>query len=386
MPESSGNISYWILGRQRRSILLCALLLCALALPSCGPLSDYVSHPPAAAPAPPPPDNGGAPALYDPNTAAPPPPGGTAPLPPPGQPGTPLLPNGLPAIPPKGVDLQKQFSQDIKDPIERIKRVENAVIDLRRDFDTVYPSIQRLVAVEQDMQDLTRQLGTLLQNEPQSSATVPGGAGGPERLAAPPGSPPIALTPVPATPAPAAPAAITPIPPPAAPPATTAPAAIKAAPAPAPAATPAPAPAAAAPAPVPTPAPATKPQPKPVVSAAPKAAKPVVKIAHAGLNVEDMRIGEHPGSTRMVLDVSATATFTADVDNDEHLLDIQLPGAGWSSAAQGTTPKSPLITSWSAQPLDGGKGTRLVVQLKKNAKITYKKVLPGKIIIDLAGG
>ena len=87
-----------------------------------------------------------------------------------------------------------------------------------------------------------------------------------------------------------------------------------------------------------------------------------------------------------MLDASAAAKFTADVDNDEHLLDIQLPGAGWSGATQGATPKSPLITSWSAQPLDGGKGTRLVVQLKKNAKITYQKTLAGKIVIDLAGG
>jgi hypothetical protein len=366
MPGSSGSISYLNSGRQGRSILLCALLLSALALTSCGPLSDYVSHPPAAASAPPPPDNGGVPALYEPNAAAPPPPGGAAPTPP-GPSGAPLMPNGLPAIPPKGVDLQKQFSEDIKDPIERIKRVENAVVDLRRDFDAVYPSIQRLVAVEQDMQDLTRQLGTLLQNEPQSSAAVPGGAGGPERLSTPPGSSPV-LTPVPA-PAPVTAVTAAPVVPP---PAATAPVAPV------------------APAPAPIPAPAVKPRPLGLMplnpaAAAPETAKPV-KAAQTGLNVKDLRIGEHPGSTRMVLDVGGAAAFTADVDNDEHLLVVQLPGAGWSGAAQGAVPKSPLITSWSAQPLENGKGTRLVIQLKKNAKIVYQKALPAKIVIDLAGG
>jgi hypothetical protein len=188
--------------------------MAAGGLTSCGRVSDYLNAPldhPQTAATPPPPaaDANGAPAFYDPDAAAPAPPGAAERAPLPGTSGAGLMPNGLPALPAKGVDLQKQFSQDIRDPVERIKRIENAVVEMRRDFDAVYPSIQRLVAVEQDMQDLTRQLGTLLQNEPQSSAAAPGGAGGPERLLPPPGSSPAVAT------VPVAPVVTSPIPPPA---------------------------------------------------------------------------------------------------------------------------------------------------------------------------
>ena len=83
----------------------------------------------------------------------------------PGQSGLPLGPNGLPIFQPHGIDLQKVFSDNVTDPMVRIKRVENAVVELRRDFDAMMPAIARLVGVEQDMQNLTKQLGLVLQND-----------------------------------------------------------------------------------------------------------------------------------------------------------------------------------------------------------------------------
>jgi hypothetical protein len=107
------------------------------------------------------------------------------------------------------------------------------------------------------------------------------------------------------------------------------------------------------------------------------------------MQVRDLRIGEHPGSTRLVLDAGRKAAYTADLDNDEHLLVVELPDTGWAGAKKGA-PTSPLISSWSVQPL-GDEGSRLIVQLKKGAKITGQNTLSGggsepfKIVIDLAG-
>lgn len=393
LPESSGGIILNFFRGQRRWILLCVLLLAPLMVSACGPIGDFTNKindtftsRPAPPDAPPPP--GETLSLYDPEAAKPPPPPGAAErAPAPGQSGAPLLPNGLPALPPHGIDLEKQFAQPAKNEDERIKRVENAVVELRHNFDAIYPAIVRLVAVEQDMQDLTRQLGTLLQNEPQSSAAA-GGVGGPERVLPPPDSSSIpAATPVPVAPVtPSAVPAATPVPTPA----TAAPVPAPAPAVPAPAAMPAPAasvPAAAPPVALAPAQPAVPPPP----SFNPVPAAPVPAAAAASAGVKDLRIGEHAEATRLVLDLSSTSAYTADLDNNEHLLVVELPGAAWSGAKRGTAPKASTVSSWTVEPREDGHGSRLIVQLKKNAKISYERLLPAtkttspKIVIDLAG-
>lgn len=88
------------------------------------------------------------------------------------------MPNGLPALQPKGVNIDGLFAEKISDSDRRFTRLENAVLDLRREFETFKPAITRLVAVESDIQDLITQLDILLRNEP-----------------APPAPPPMPLTP-----------------------------------------------------------------------------------------------------------------------------------------------------------------------------------------------
>jgi hypothetical protein len=131
---------------------------------------------------------------------------------------------------------------------------------------------------------------------------------------------------------------------------------------------------AAAPPPVVTPTPATAP---------PAALKPPAFMISA------VRIGEHPGKTRIVFDVSDKLSFSKDVDNGEHILTIDVQGAGWAGAGTAQpTPKSPLLASWQASP-DGQGGTRFVIQLRKPAKILAAEAMapaagkPGRIIIDL---
>ncbi|MFK7840156.1 MAG: hypothetical protein AB8B83_07465 [Bdellovibrionales bacterium] len=69
------------------------------------------------------------------------------------------LPNGLPALKPlKGVNVDELFAKNISNPDQRFDRLENAVTDMRREFETIKPAIIRLVAVEEDIQNMVEQL------------------------------------------------------------------------------------------------------------------------------------------------------------------------------------------------------------------------------------
>ena len=65
----------------------------------------------------------------------------------------------------KGLNLEPQttlFSESIRDSDERFDRLEEAVQEIRNEFDSIKPAISRLVATEEDIQDLLAQLKTLL--------------------------------------------------------------------------------------------------------------------------------------------------------------------------------------------------------------------------------
>jgi len=52
------------------------------------------------------------------------------------------LPNGLPALKPlKGVNVDTLFAENIKSTDRRFDRLENAVVDMRREFEAVKPAI-----------------------------------------------------------------------------------------------------------------------------------------------------------------------------------------------------------------------------------------------------
>lgn len=80
----------------------------------------------------------------------------------PGQSGTAYTPDGMPALmPSKGVNADMLFADRVSGDEARFKRLENAVVDLRREFDAVRPAIVRLTAVESDMEELVMQLQSL---------------------------------------------------------------------------------------------------------------------------------------------------------------------------------------------------------------------------------
>jgi hypothetical protein len=111
-------------------------------------------------------------------------------------------------------------------------------------------------------------------------------------------------------------------------------------------------------------------------------------VTGGALQVSGIRVGEHPGKTRLVLDVTGPSKFTADVDTAENLMVVELPGAGWGAATNKSFGNSPLLKGYSVQP--SGDGSRLVLELKKPAKLTMKSALPPneqyghRIVFDLA--
>lgn len=105
--------------------------------------------------------------------------------------------------------------------------------------------------------------------------------------------------------------------------------------------------------------------------------------------VRNIRFGEHPNKTRIVLDIDSKPDFAISLDNVEKVLLIELPGGAWTTAAEGT-PKSPLIASYSAQSMGAGNaGNMLVVSLKQVTEIVSKDLLPPssgegyRLVIDL---
>ncbi len=347
-------------------------LLCVVTLASCGQ-STPAGYPGSA-------ESSTQSGTLQPLTA-PPNPDNRPPVP--GTTGAPKTADGLPALQVKSTNTQL-FSQKMSDEVDRLDRLENAVQELRNDFDAMAPAIVRLVAIEGDIQGLIKQLEVLTGGESMPSSDIPPIEE--SALDAPIPAQTIhddnALPPLTAPSGPAAPQSILPdedstaaqeylppLPDPAQDQATVSNGSSDY-PAGEPSATvdSAQAPSAAAAAPV-TPPPAS------------------AKVSGPG--VMDIRIGEHPGKTRIVLDVSGKASFTADLDNQEKILVIEIPGTSWNAAAQQNFASSPIIASYRVEKTDGG-GTMLIIQLKKAASLTYKGTMDDvatggqRLIIDLS--
>lgn len=88
----------------------------------------------------------------------------------PGQTAGQTLPNGLPALSAsKGLKLESLFSEEIKDADERMKRLENAHLDFRKEYEQIKPAILRLAAIESDLQTLMRELNGFVEQQAQAA-------------------------------------------------------------------------------------------------------------------------------------------------------------------------------------------------------------------------
>ncbi len=243
---------------------------------------------------------------------------------------------GFPALKPmKGVNIDTLFSQKIKDPDKRFNRVEDAVVDLRKEFDSYKPAIVRLSAVEADIQNLIQELEVLLQETPPATlyATPPTekpsveedaelNVGQIERQPASAPTPLIGKT------------------------QNTVEAEQEEEPL----------------------QPAKKPER--MVHKKPQETKSAPSTPHYDGKVEkNLRVGEHKDKVRLVLDSNQPLKYFADLDNDERLMIIELPSAKWVGKMSATLGSSNLIESYSIDPINGGKGSMIILSLKKGTSV-----------------
>lgn len=73
---------------------------------------------------------------------------------------------------PQGLRFTPLFNEPAPDDASRMKRIETAVQTLRNDFDTVVPSLVRLVAIEKDMREMVAQMQSLT-GGPTNSTALP---------------------------------------------------------------------------------------------------------------------------------------------------------------------------------------------------------------------
>lgn len=127
------------------------------------------------------------------------------------------------------------------------------------------------------------------------------------------------------------------------------------------------------------------PQSKMVEPPKPKAAHSAKTKTTTEPAVKAIRTGQHEGGIlRLVLDLTAPAKYNLDLDNNEKLLLIELPKAKWTAVSQGQFKKTPMVTSWSSESIDGN-GSRLILQLNDEVQIVKETTLenPARIALDL---
>ncbi len=250
----------------------------------------------------------------------------------PGQVGTQYMPNGLPALSPmKGVNVDTLFAENIRDSGDRFNRVENAVVDLRKEFETYKPSIVRLAAVESDIQNLIKELEVMLQETPtpqQPTSLIPGTENAqlqvsqlePQQPQAPPENNDIASKVLSE--------------------------------------------------------PISKPAPPPTKSP-PKRPKitPPDKKTYDGDVAQNLRVGEHADKLRIVIDTNKKFNFNIDIDNEEKLIIVEVPDAKWVGKKAMKFNDSKLLDSYTVETMNDNKGTMIIMSLKKATTILQKSSL-----------
>lgn len=105
-----------------------------------------------------------------------------------------------------------------------------------------------------------------------------------------------------------------------------------------------------------------------VMGAAPPPQQPIVQFSGGALSVLGVRVGEHQGKTRFVIDLSAHASgFTADLDNDGNILIVNLPNTSWDSVPSKTFENSLALKSYTARA--SATGTQLAIELQRPVKV-----------------
>lgn len=266
--------------------------------------------------------------------------------------------------PPEGLRFTPLFSEPIEDPNTRLQRLEAVVQTIRNDFDTVVPTMVRMVAIEKDIKGLVAQLQTLTDQGPP----VPVPEVTPQELPPPssgenqiPGEEAVKGT-KPAEADTAKAGSDTPsslVTPEAAPKGELPPEG------------------AASPS-------STTPAPLEIKPPAQEQAKPETKAENTVGDAKRIRIADYPGKTRVVLDMTAEAALTAKIENNGRTLVLTLPGLNWLGEKSWDAETAQLISGYRME--EGN----LHVDLMYASQIKSQSVLkPGaenkdhRFVIDL---
>jgi hypothetical protein len=105
--------------------------------------------------------------------------------------------------------------------------------------------------------------------------------------------------------------------------------------------------------------------------------------------ITEMRVGENRGYIRVVLESQNPVSYNYEVDNENKIILVRLPGSRWSAPQSGSVPQAPLITEYQVAPDNLG-GSNLALQLNGRARVLKAQTLGpehGKghrIVIDIA--
>lgn len=243
---------------------------------------------------------------------------------------------------PKGLKTRRLFGTAAGSDDERFERLEAALQQLRDDFDNVSPSINRLIAIEGEIQTLVDQLNVLVSNGgnapppvetmdtvpiPQVPSSLVQEAEGeefPEDPSVPEQSPPVPLAPPMNT----------------LPPQNETPAAV---------------------------------EPPPMATTAADPAPPKAVPSPSGKSIVAARVADHSNSTRVVFETTADLPYSASVD-PERILIVTFKSGTAPGGLAGTRINSDLIKSIDVTPQSNG-GVIVAMPLASSAKILRQGVL-----------
>lgn len=96
-------------------------------------------------------------------------------------------------------------------------------------------------------------------------------------------------------------------------------------------------------------------------------------VASSDVEVGQVRIGQHPGKTRVVLDVSDKASFQTRFESGDKVLVVTLPNASWATEPRTKVAGESLVVGYDAS--NKGAGSVLKITLTAPGKLAYQKAM-----------
>jgi len=116
-----------------------------------------------------------------------------------------------------------------------------------------------------------------------------------------------------------------------------------------------------------------------------KAASKAISVSQS--TVTNLRVGQHPGKTRIVLDLSGKTSFQTRLENGNKVLVVSLPSAVWGTDASAKSADQSLFAGYTAN--EKGSGSVLKIALSAPSKLVYKQALKpsgdfgNRIVLDI---